>query len=140
MNTVIFVGIAAMAAISFGAKPVGYLARIGPAPLRFQTPCAGPEMSVELPPLKMSEPAPALREVTTNEIASVETAVDIAPPLVVSSPATPIEPAFTPQMLLPFFTRYSTNAETSVMFPYHFTPPVAPTIPAPPSKATYTKQ
>ena len=140
MNTVIFVGMAAMAAISFGAKPVGYLARIGPAPLRFQTPCAGPEMSVELPPLKMSEPAPALREVTTNEITFVDAPVDNTPALIVSSPATPIEPAFTPQMLLPFFTRYTTNSEASVMFPYHFSPPVAPVIPAPPSKATYTKK
>jgi hypothetical protein len=140
MNTVIFVGIAAMAAISFGAKPVGYLARIGAAPLRFQTPCAGPDMTVELPPLKMSEPAPALREVTTNEIAAVEAPVDTTAALVVSSPAATVEPAFTPQMLLQFFNQNSTNYETSVFVPYNFNPPVAPTIPAPPSRATYTKK
>lgn len=139
MNALIFVGVAAVAAMSFGGKPVGYLARIGPAPLRFQAPPKGPDHTVALPPLKMTEPAPELREVTTNEIAIVETPVAPTPP-----PAQPIiaptEPAFTPQMLLQFFNQNSTNYETSVFVPYQFNPPVTPLIPAPPSKATYTKQ
>jgi hypothetical protein len=140
MNTIFVIGFAAVAAISFGSEPVGYLAKIGPAPLRFQTPPKGPEVTVMLPPLKMSEPPAELREVTTNEIAAVETTVEPAPPVVVTSPPVATEPAFTPQMLLQFFNRNSTNYDTSLVLPYQFTPPVAPIIPAPPSKATYTKK
>lgn len=135
-------GVVAVAAISFGSKPVGYLAKIGPAPLRFQSPPKGPEVTVILPPLKMTEPPAELREVTTNDIAVVEAPVQPAPPpppVVVQQPVV-TEPAFTPQMLLQFFNRNSTNYDTSLVVPYQFTPPVAPIIPAPPSKATYTKQ
>jgi hypothetical protein len=140
MNTVFFIGIAAMAAISFGAKPVGYLARIGPAPLRFQSPCKGMEMTVALPPLVMSDP-PATNQVTTiNETEIVEAPAQPAPTAVVAPPPAVVEPAFTPQMLLQFFNRNGTNQEPTVIMPYQFTPPATPVIPAPPSKATYTKQ
>src|SRR5687767_4565350 len=98
MNILSLVGIAAVAGISFGAKPVGYLPRIGPAPLRFQAPCKGPEMSVELPPLKMTEPAAKLREMTTTEIAVVEATAPSAPLQAASPPPAPVEPVFTPQM------------------------------------------
>ena len=139
MNSLIFVGVAAFAAITFGGKPCGYLARIGPAPLRFQAPPKGPDYTVALPPLKMSEPPPELREVTTNETATLQQPVAITPPP--AQPAVvPTEPAFTPQMLLQFFHQNSTNYDASVIVPYQFNPPSAPIIPAPPSKATYTKQ
>ena len=141
MKTICLVGVVAAAAISFGSEPVGYLAKIGPAPLRFQSAPKGPEVTVILPPLKMSEPPAELREVTTNLIATVEAPVEPTPaPVVVSSPPIAVEPAFTPQMLLQFFNRSSTNYDTGLLLPYQFTPPVAPIIPAPPSKATYTKK
>jgi hypothetical protein len=139
MNMMSCIGFAALAAISFGAKPVGYLARIGPAPLRFQAPCKGPEMTVNLPPLAMSDP-PATSEVKTNETIIVEAPVQPALPLVVVASPTPVETAFTPQMLLQFFNRNGTNQEPNVIMPYQFSPPATAVIPAPPSKATYTKQ
>ena len=141
MNTICMIGMVAVAAISSGSQPVGYLAKIGPAPLRFQSTPKGPDVTVILPPLKMSEPPAQLREVTTNLIATVETPVETTSvPVVVSSPQVAVEPAFTPQMLLQFFNRNSTNYDTSLLLPYQFNPPVAPIIPAPPSKATYTKK
>jgi hypothetical protein len=141
MNMICMIGMAAVAAISFGSQPVGYLAKIGPAPLRFQAAPKGPEVTVILPPLKMSEPPAELRDVTTNLIATLEAPVEPTPaPVVVSSPQVAVEPAFTPQMLLQFFNRSSTNHDTSLLLPYQFNPPVAPIIPAPPSKATYTKK
>jgi len=142
MNIIGCIGFAALAAISFGAKPVGYLARIGPAPLRFQAPAKGPDQMVALPPLVMSDPPPATHEVMTNESVTVEAPVQpTPPPLVVTSPPPRVEPEFTPQMLLPFFNRNGTNQEPSVFVPFQFSPPVmTPAIPAPPSKATYTKQ
>src|ERR1044071_5589979 len=75
MKMIFMIGIGAVAAISFGSEPIGYLAKIGPAPLRFQSAPKGPEVTVILPPLKMSEPPAELREVTTNLIATVETPV-----------------------------------------------------------------
>src|SRR5262245_23085222 len=133
MNTVIFVGIAAMAAISFGAKPVGYLARIGPAPLRFQSPCKGMEMTVTLPPLVMSDPPATNTVTTTNETVIVEAPAQPAPTPVAGPAPVIVEPAFTPQMLLQFFNRNGTNQEPAVIMPYQFNPPAMPVIPAAPS-------
>jgi hypothetical protein len=146
MNTVCFVGIAAMAAISFGAKPagIGYLPAIGPAPLRFQSPCKGMEMTVMLPPLVMSDPASATNQVTmtTNETEIVEAPAQPTTPLVVAAqPPVVVEPAFTPQMLLQFFrSSNGTNQTPGFLMPFQFIPPATPVIPAPPSTATYTKQ
>src|ERR1044072_3774000 len=105
MKTICMIGMVAVAAISFGSEPIGYLAKIGPAPLRFQSAPKGPDVTVILPPVKMSEP-----------------------------PA--VKPAVPPKMLLHFLNRTSTNHDTSLLLPYQFNPPVAPIIPAPPSKAT----
>jgi len=142
MKTLSLIGLAAAGVIAFGGNPPGYLSRIGPAPLRFQPPPKGPEVTVILPPLAMSDPPAPAHEVITNETVTVE-APEQPAPTVVSSPAVVVEPAFTPQMLLQFFNRNGTNAtnlEPSVFVPYQFTPPSMPVIPAPPSKATYTKQ
>jgi hypothetical protein len=139
MNITIMIGMTALAAISFGGKPIGYLARIGPAPLRYQPPAKGPEVTVALPPLAMSDPPAPAHEVITNETATVEAPVQAAP-APSPAPAPVAEPAFTPQMLLQYFNRTGTNQEPSLVVPYQFTPPSAPVIPAPPSKATYTKQ
>jgi translation initiation factor IF-2 len=134
------IGTAALAAISFGGKPIGYLARIGPAPLRYQAPAKGPEVTVMLPPLVMSDPPAPPHEVTTNETVTVEAPVQPAPAPAPAPAPVVAEPAFTPQMLLPYFKSNGTNQEPAVILPYQFTPPAAPVIPAPPSKATYTKQ
>ena len=143
MKMMNIIGLTAAVAMSFGGNPTGYLARIGPAPLRFAPPAKGPEVTVNLPPLAMSDPPAPAHEVTTNETVTVE-----APPQTVATtsplppPAVVVEPAFTPQMLLQFFNRNATNAisqEPPVVVPYQFTPPSTPVIPAPPSKATYTK-
>lgn len=131
------IGLTALTAMSFGGNPNGYLTRVGPAPLRFQAPPKGPEVTVALPPLAMSDPPAPAHEVTTNETVIVE-----APKQAPTPPPQPVavaEPAFTPQMLLQFFNRSGTNQEPSVIVPYQFTPPSTPVIPAPPSKATYQK-
>jgi hypothetical protein len=141
MNLIGCLGFTALAAISFGAKPVGYLARIGPAPLRFQAPAKAPDVTVALPPLVMCDPPPEKHEVTTTEPVTVETPEPAPTPIVVASPAARVEPEFTPQMLMQFFHRTGTNNEPSVVMPFQFIPPAAePIIPAPPSKATYTKK
>jgi hypothetical protein len=142
------IGCAALTAIAFGGDHSGYLPRIGPAPLRFQPPSKGPEITVTLPPLVMSDPPtpPSEHEVIiTNDSVTVEEAPETSsasspPP---PQPAVVVEPAFTPQMLLQFFNHRGTNAhgsESSVILPYQFLPPSNATIPPPPSKATYTKQ
>ena len=143
MKIMNIIGLTAAVAMSFGGNPTGYLARIGPAPLRFAAPSKGPEITVNLPPLVMSDPPAPVHEVTTNETVTVE-----APPQQVATtspapePTVVMEPAFTPQMLLQFFNRNganATNREPAVVVPYEFTPPGSAVIPAPPSKATYTK-
>src|SRR5829696_4791466 len=125
MKTLSLIGLAAAGVIAFGGNPPGYLSRIGPAPLRFQPPAKGPEVTVILPPLAMSDPPALAHEVITNETVTVEAPEQPAP------------------MVVQFFNRNGTNAtnlEPSVFVPYQFTPPSMPVIPAPPSKATYKKQ
>ncbi|MGZ5544579.1 MAG: hypothetical protein ACXWIU_07875 [Limisphaerales bacterium] len=136
------IGFAVLAAISFGAKPPGYLPRIGPAPLRFQPPAKPLEQTVALPPLVMCDPPPEKHEVMVNDATPVEAPVQPTPPPVVVGPAPArVQADFTPQMFLPFFTNHGTNQAPQVVVPFEFIPPAAsPTIPAPPSKATYTKK
>lgn len=140
------IGCTALAAIAFGGDHSGYLARIGPAPLRFQPPSKGPEVTVTLPPLVMSDPPAPPSEpavIITNDTVTVEEPSETAPTPLPQQPAVVVEPAFTPQMLLQYFNHKGTNGngnESSVILPYQFLPPLNPTIPAPPSKATYTKQ
>jgi hypothetical protein len=138
------VGLTAMAVIWMGAKPAGYLARIGPAPLRFQAPSRAQEALVALPPLAMSDPPPAPEEIygppPPMEGVVTEAVVEPAP---VATPVfqAPQEGAtLSPQMLIQFFNRDGTNQDFTVVAPYQFNPPPATTIPAPPSRATYTKK
>src|SRR5690349_18737721 len=115
MKIMSIIGLTVAVAMSFGGNPTGYLPRIGPAPLRFAAPSKGPDITVNLPPLVMSDPPAPAHEVTTNETVTVE-----APPQSVATTSPPpqppvvVEPAFTPQMLLQFFNRNgstSTNQE-----------------------------
>jgi hypothetical protein len=117
-----------------GAKPVGYLARIGPAPLRFQAPAPGPEHTVVLPPLAMSDPLPEMFGPPAPAV--IEPVIQPQPSA--PTPEPPRQPELTPQMFLPFFNRSATNQDYNLALPYVFTPPVT-AIPAPPSKATFTK-
>ena len=136
------VGLAAAAVIWMGGKPSsGYLARIGPAPLRFQPPPKGPDVTAALPPLAMSDPKPVEEflgpPAPTNAPVAVATVVEPAPapaPVAVA----PAEPIFSPQMLIQYFNSDGTNQNMNVLVPYQFTPPPAG-IPAPPSRATYIK-
>src|SRR5205809_1317897 len=147
MNMMSCIGFTALAAIAFGGDHSGYLPRVGPAPLRFQPPSKGLELTVALPPLAMSDPpAPAHEVIITNETLTIEEPPETAPTALPQQqqPAVVPEPAFTPQMLLQFFNHKGTNGngsgnESSVILPYQFLPPTTPSIPAPPSKATYTK-
>src|SRR5437870_13788206 len=115
MNIIGCLGLVAIVTISFGAKPVGYLARSGPAPLRFQAPAKNPEMIVGLPPLVMCDPPAATpHEPMTNETTTIEAPVPSpTTPLVVAPPSARVEPEFTPQALLQFFNRNGSNHEPS---------------------------
>ena len=96
-----------------------------------------------LPPLAMKDPEPAPIEnlkspVETNAppIVEMPTPGPVAP---MPTMTAPMEPILTPQMFLQFFNdKNGTNRDYNVVLPYQFTPPTAPTIPAPPSRATYT--
>src|SRR5436190_18523456 len=143
MNIGICIGLTAAAVIWMGPTPsVGYLKRLGPAPLRFQpAPKALSELG-PLPPLAMKDPDPPLPEflgppIATNTPPVVETTVSAA----IVAPMAPVEPVFTPQMFVQFFNDKNgtngTNQDYSVVVPYQFIPPPAATIPAPPSSATY---
>jgi len=142
MNITYFVGMTAIATIWLGGKPtVGYLARVGPAPLRFQAPARGVDITVVLPPLLMKDPEPIV-ELIGPPIPDEAP----APTPVVSTNAAP-KPAFvapidptanlSPQMLIQYFNGAGTNHDYSVLLPYQFSPPPAANIPAPPSRATY---
>jgi hypothetical protein len=142
MNIALCVGITATAVIWMGPQPgAGYLARVGPAPLRFQPPPKNLSELGPLPPLAMSDPEPAPVEnlkppIETNAPPVVET-TETPAPVPVAPQVGPAEPAWTPQMFVQFFNeRNGTNHDFNVVLPYSFMPP-ATTIPAPPSRATY---
>lgn len=134
-------GLAAVAAIWMGGKPsIGYLAKVGPAPLRFKAPAKMPEEILPLPPLAMEEPpAPPPEEMgppppPVMPVVAAEPEPEPPPQQPVVQPP----PILSPQMLVPFFSRVGTNDVTAIV-PYQFSPPSGPSsIPAPPSKATYT--
>jgi hypothetical protein len=143
----------------------GYLALLGPAPLRFQeTP--PPALHVALPPLAMTNEVP--REVSPPAAPPVpcpaappaDTAVDpfewswlstdpseapgtapaAAPDLWPAPPEPPPATAptlITPQMLLEYFQplRAGTNGPATLSVPVQFYPPTP--LPAPSSRATY---
>jgi hypothetical protein len=148
MNITYFVGMTAIATIWFGAKPaVGYLAHAGPAPLRFQEPVRGLDVTVALPPLAMKDPEPELEffgpPIPTEEpppatVVAVSS-TNAAPKTAVAVPVDPMA-NLSPQMLVQYFNGNGTNRDYNVILPYQFTPPPAPNIPAPPSRATYEKK
>lgn len=134
-------GLTAAAVIWLGGKPSpGYLAKVGPAPLRFKAPAKGPEATVALPPLVMTDPPPPPPEEygppppTNAPVAVVET---VAPPEPAPVQTVALPPVLSPQLLIPFFNRSGTNQDVGVVVPYQFSPPAA-TIPAPPSRAVYS--
>lgn len=151
MNMSCLLGIVATAAVWLGPTPaIGYLARVGPAPLRFQAPPKAPEEIVPLPPLAMKDPDPEPPqmfgpppppvdwEAPSEETIHAQPQVVVAPQVV----PVPIDPAatLTPQMFLQFFNEHrGTNGDFSISVPYQFSPPPVMTIPPPPSRATYTK-
>lgn len=136
------VGLTAVAVIWMSGKPnAGYLATIGPAPLRFNIPARGQDVTVILPPLAMKDPEPEVEfygpPVPSTPLAPVTAAAPAAMP-VIAPPTDPMT-TFTPQMLIQFFSGDATNHDYNVVMPVPFSPPPA-SIPAPPSRATYTKQ
>jgi hypothetical protein len=140
MNISYCLGLAATVAIWMGPKPaVGYLARLGPAPLRFQPPPKGPSEFGPLPPLAMTDPEPPLEVLGPPPPAERPPVVEtIASGQPVPAPVTQVEPVLSPQMFLQFFNdKNGTNRDFNVVLPYQFTPPPANNIPPPPSRATY---
>lgn len=140
MNIGICIGLTAAAVIWMGPAPgVGYLRRVGPAPLRFQPPPKPMSEIGPLPPLAMTDPEPPPPEILGPPIeTNAPPVVEATAPAPVVTPVVPVEPVFTPQMFVQFFNgQNGTNRDFNVVVPYQFIPPPVTTIPAPPSRATY---
>jgi hypothetical protein len=125
----------------------GYLAANGPTPLRFQTkvepglprvalpPLPEPEVKLDLPPVPEAQAAPVKPADATMPAPVALLPVD---PVVV--PIAPPGEMVTPEALLKFFSRKSTNGSSmSLIAPIGFQPPV-PLAPPPSSKATYKSE
>jgi hypothetical protein len=146
MSMNLCLGLAMSAMISMGPRPaVGYLAKLGAAPMRFQAPPRAPEELAPLPPLAMTNPPPPPPEdfgppAPPENTATVVEAVTPAPaPVAQAAPTAENGMGLTPQMLIQFFNeKRGTNQDFNVVVPYQFTPPPSASIPAPPSRATYT--
>lgn len=147
MKTTYYMALTAAMVICLEANPgAGYLARLGPAPLRFQpTPKLLSEVG-PLPPLAMNDPEPKLAEPVGPPAPLPLT--NSAPLITFSSPLTPapflgpmapVEQSLSPQTFLQFFNDAggtNRNSDVSAAVPYQFMPPV--TIPPPPSRAVYS--
>jgi hypothetical protein len=147
------------------APPIapGYLARIGPSPIRFQKPPSDPGMPPELPPLVKAEANPApLPGATASPDAtlsaefvgplpqaptqsSLPAPEPIADPVTASTQSaapsaavpTPIlREMLSPQLLIPYFTGPQGGVSPSLLVPYPFTPPPPPERGT--SRATYS--
>lgn len=141
MSLLNYMGVTAALVIFAGPKPQprGYLAKVGPAPLRYRAPALPPEMIIPLPPLAMTNEvekiAPAETAASTNEPPAQTVTIATNAP-VVAAPVSGESP-LTPQMFVQFFNKDgSSNAPVSVIAPIPFSPPPS-SIPAPPSRATY---
>lgn len=143
MSLLNYIGVSAASALVIFAgpkiQPRGYLAKVGPAPLRYRAPSLPPELIIPLPPLAMTNEvekiAPVETTASTNEPTAQPVVVTTNAP-VAAAPVTG-EGLLTPQMFVQFFNKDgSSNAPVSVIAPIPFSPPPS-SIPAPPSRATY---
>ena len=126
---------------------VGYLARVGPAPLRFRAVSARLNPTTVLPPLKMNDDvtnAPAAIPIQTTEPepappASNELVFQGPEPLatVITNELPAAEIPSGPQLLLRYFG-HSTNYDGSISTSVEFTPPSPP--PPRGSTATYISE
>jgi len=149
-------GTAALCLLGSGAMAGGgYLARVGPTPLRFALAAPRLDPALVLPPLKMAD-----ESATTNSVENIQPITDEADPEAApeiksdersQSPVfgplpappntpetnaitTPVTGQLAPQMLLRFFT--PDKKAVVVPEPLQFTPPPPP--PSRGSSATYT--
>jgi hypothetical protein len=141
-----------------GTEPLGYLAAIGPAPLRFRAPLM-PTTRVFVPPMpappvppEPSKPVPVSLEVVPQPAAAsspsfstsgpTPTAITPQPATIVNEVSsggtqpTQAEEVVSPQMLLRYFSKSTNGVSTSVIAPLNFTPPRP--VEQPSSKATYS--
>jgi hypothetical protein len=138
-GTVGFVGllVAVFGCTVLAGPQRGYLATLGPVPLRFQASPLPPTVVCVLPPPAREVPvasAPVcLQQMSqpTNETVAVQSPAPVAPS---TMPETTNEAIVTPQMLLEFF-RQKAGHDTSVVLPLNFVPPQSSYRPS--STATY---
>jgi hypothetical protein len=117
----------------------GYLAVVGPSPLRFQQP--RPPPLAQLPPLPKEQPAPAVSAPPERVSPPDVTVVSqwVAPVVAGAATTDTNEAAVTPGMLVETFrqrVRGDQPRETAVVLPLGFVPP-APPAKKPSSTATY---
>jgi hypothetical protein len=136
---IIFAGALAIAGLA-AASP-GYLACVGPAPLRFRPvplpftnqvvlPAPDPEPVATISSPVPFGPMPELPPPSAEPVAIINQATSGIPD------TTRPEEVVSPQMLLKFFNKSTNGASSSVVVPMGFTPPKSPEPPA--SKATYS--
>ena len=135
--TAVFFSFAAL-----GSTQAGYLAAVGPSPLRFRP--APPQLLLRLPPLPKEELPPSVPMPVAKEQPNITiTAPSPAPEPVIVVPPTGAtnETAITPETLVQFFRQNAAQGkspETTVVLPLNFAPPVPATKPS--STATYEQQ
>jgi hypothetical protein len=125
---------------------IGYLACVGPAPLRFASvmrfstnhftmPLPVEDPKVEMPLPKVVTPAPPTQLGPTQPPVAIQDPVPAPQPFVQSAQP---DGVVSPQMFLKYFNKpiNGTNGTTSFVTPYGFTPPR--TIEPSGSKATYS--
>jgi hypothetical protein len=142
-----FTVLSILSVVALASADTGYLPRVGPAPLRFQSVPKTATNHYELPP---PEPTPEPQPVATKPDVKTPTLAVKTPATtettVISSqiPAPAVEPdsgpgrsedVVSPQMLLRYFSKSTNGTATSIVAPIQFTPPKTET---PPSKATFT--
>ena len=134
--------------VSSGAAAPGYLATVGPAPLRFRslitvvTPRSQPIVTVNQPPVatvvtneSAATPAPHVTLDTNSPVIVPPTPAAITNE-VYMTPALRPDDVISPQMLLRYFNRSTNGTSTTILAPLNVTPakPAEP----PSSKATYS--
>lgn len=142
-----FILLSTFSAAALASADTGYLPRVGPAPLRFQSVPKPATNHYLLPPREpVPEPQPVAAKSEVKPPAPAVTASAPGETTVISSqiPASATEPdpvpgrsedVISPQMLLRYFSKSTNGTSTSIVAPIQFTPPKTET---PPSKASFT--
>jgi hypothetical protein len=142
MRTIPWFTAAIFSLMALSPTQAGYLATVGPSPLRFQAP--PPQLLVRLPPLPKEElpppiPMPVAKEAPNITITSQSG--DFTSAAVLAPTGGTNETAITPETLVQFFrqnTAQGKSPDNAVVLPLNFAPPAPAGKPS--STSTYEEQ